>query len=1260
MLIRDFISIQDRVDKDDFVLKLTDGISKPEATLGNYVVTKDLVQNFADALTFIKGAFDPPRSRGTYLHGSFGSGKSHFMAVLNLLLQGNHDARSLPKLDKVITENDAWLKDKRFLMVPYHMIGATTIEEKIFEGYVDWVAEHHPGAPVPPLFRSAAILENAASLRSTMGDDLFFEKLNESKSGGSDDGWGELSGGWSAENYEEAAGDPTSNEHGDLISDVIEHLLPSVQQEGEYLDLDKGLVALSRHAKGLGYDGVILFLDELILWLASRSGDMNFLNQEVNKLVKLVEAQGMNRVIPIISFIARQRDLRELVGDKVAGAANMNFIDHLDHFENRFETIQMGDNNLPEIAAERLLKPINAEAKAKIDESFESTASIRQEVREILMTENSDKEAFRNLYPFSPALVETLVAVSSLLQRERTALRILLQLLVDNRDSMQLGELFPVGDLYDQIAKGDDAFSSDMKRHFQTADKLYRQHFQPMLEETHDLSFEAAKELPQDDPTRIALRNDDRLVKTILLSALAPDVKTLKALTPARLAALNHGTIKTRIKGQEASIVLAKLEEWSGRVGQLKVDESIPPLISLQLSEVDADSILEKAASQDNPGNRLRCLKDILYKNLGLQDDGRLWLEHNYRWRGTDRRCKVLFKNVWEADLDLFESDDDHWKLVIDYPLDSDDSKGPTADLARLNEYRDERDSTNTIVWLPSFLSPQALKDLGKLVKLETILAEHAFAGYVTDLSMQDRATAKSILINQRDALRSRMVTYLQTAYGLREDRSGVIDSMRKLDGVDHFQSLSSGLQLNVPGESHLNTAMEGLLHQAMASQHPQHPDFNEETKLTPTYVQKVLDVFHAALQQTEGRVEVEKNQRDNIRMIANPLKLGEMAPQYFVPGEHWKDHFRRKAPDGLDGVTVAEMREWIEWGIPPLLEDLIIIACAAQLNCSFSLHGSPFQPKLKDLPDSCKLKTQVLPSPENWDRANEVQASILGRADLPKLLSAQGLDDFSVKVREEASRYDQSVGKLISQLESEAGRHGLSDFDRLSAARDAQRFLGIIKAKYGCDLVTALATFTSDQPDKAISTSIEGTESVLHVLPIDRQTLDTALSLDSPLKEEAEKLEADLINGLKRNEYVAALAEVVKDVNHRAWQLVKRKLEVIPPPVSPPNPDDVSVAVVPPVSPEVSQPDATALKRRYRKSQVQGDALPEWMSDSLAERVLEVIPVAGGSKMIVITPTLRAILNACEDAEIDLEAGTLKIPSQGVSLNITTQSQEG
>ena len=43
---------------------------------------------------------------------------------------------------------------------------------------------------------------------------------------------------------------------------------------------------------------------------------------EGNKLAKLVESRKSERPVPIISFVARQRDLRELIGENVPASSN--------------------------------------------------------------------------------------------------------------------------------------------------------------------------------------------------------------------------------------------------------------------------------------------------------------------------------------------------------------------------------------------------------------------------------------------------------------------------------------------------------------------------------------------------------------------------------------------------------------------------------------------------------------------------------------------------------------------------------------------------------------------------------------------------------------------------------------------------------------------------------------------------------------------------------------------------------------------------
>jgi hypothetical protein len=114
--------------------------------------------------------------------------------------------------------------------------------------------------------------------------------------------------------------------------------------------------------------------------------------------------------------------------------------------------------------------------------------------------------------------------VSEALQRERTALKLMLQLLVDRRDDLELGQIIPVGDLFDVIADGDEPFSEAMRIHFDNAKRLYKQKLLPHLERQHGVTWENIRIGDADPAKARALRNDARLIKTLLLSALVPEV----------------------------------------------------------------------------------------------------------------------------------------------------------------------------------------------------------------------------------------------------------------------------------------------------------------------------------------------------------------------------------------------------------------------------------------------------------------------------------------------------------------------------------------------------------------------------------------------------------------------------------------------------------------------------------------------------------------------------------------------------------------
>ena len=142
--IHELIDIPAQVQQGDFVLRLAEGVNRPDETLRDYVVTPELQACFDNALTFLSSAVHSRTSKASYLHGSFGSGKSHFMAVLHLILHGNAAARSIPELAPVISKHNAWAQEKKFLLVPYHMIGAHDMESGILGGYVDFIRRTHP------------------------------------------------------------------------------------------------------------------------------------------------------------------------------------------------------------------------------------------------------------------------------------------------------------------------------------------------------------------------------------------------------------------------------------------------------------------------------------------------------------------------------------------------------------------------------------------------------------------------------------------------------------------------------------------------------------------------------------------------------------------------------------------------------------------------------------------------------------------------------------------------------------------------------------------------------------------------------------------------------------------------------------------------------------------------------------------------------------------------------------------------------------
>ncbi|GGW82790.1 BREX-2 system ATPase PglY [Streptomyces lomondensis] len=1221
-LLRDVIDIKESVSTSDFVLSLAEATTPEgaEHALEDYVVTERLLDNFDEALALIKSALDGHRSKAAYLHGSFGSGKSHFMAVLYALLSGNPAARARTEFDPVLTKHE-WLSTdgKKFLLVPYHMLGAKALEQRVLGGYVHHVKKLHPEAPTPQVYRTDSLFADIRAMRANMGDEAVIRGLGTGVDDDDEDEWGEGFS-WTPQLLDTALAAEENHEGGvplnlrnpstpaelraKLVNDAGTNLLPgfarnAAEDEHGFISLDAGLSVIAEHAKSLGYDGLILFMDELILWLATLIHDQKFVAREASKITNFVEGGDARRAIPVVSFIARQRDLRELVGEEVSGAAESSIQDTLNLASGRFDKITLEDRNLPQIAHARLLKAKDPEAERLVDAAFEQTKRVGSQVWDTLLgsekgTTGADAESFRLTYPFSPAFMDTLVHISSALQRSRTGLKLMGQLLADHRNEIRLGQLIPVGDLYPVIAEGGDKpFTDSLKVVFEAADKLYKTKLRPYLLSSYDITEDDVEQYvgrPEaiTDPQRAnrcrLFVGDNRLVCTLLLSALAPSVPALSELTIRRLGALNHGSVLAPIPGAEVGIIKNKVAEWAARFPEIKeTGTDANPGVRLELSGVDVDSVIANAQVNDNPGNRVALARRLLSEELGVEH-GQLSDQLSFTWRGTARTAEIVFGNVADEDElpdhDLMPQEEGRWRIAIDLPFDEGEW-GPVEDVNRIRRLRERQqgERSRTVAWLPAHLSAQRFSDFRRLVVIDKALAdEHRFdTQYAGHLNADNRSRAKGLLETQREALLKQVKGAFKQAYGLAQKQAA--DVVPDFD--DHLVALPDvdGLTLSFGQSLH-----DGIRHVAgklLAHQYPANPDLDPDgtgSAVKPADTKKVFTHVRAAAEARDGRVEVPAADRKLMQRIAGPLRLGQQKEAYFELSRYWADHFRQLASaQGVTGdLSLITLTDWTDKpeprGLPDFLARLVVAAFAEMDDRVWVRGGTVLDPapELSAIKDHDALRSQPLPAESDWDTARQRFETIFGQK-APALRRGRMVNQFARQIIEAARAHRDHAADLVHQLEAHASFLGLdqtADTGRLALARRSLQLLDALTAEAGKGAagakktVEALASFDLGETSAdRYGTSIKQARSVAEAVA---SAPWSTLELAAGLGPEGEALLDSLRNVARDDQRTADLRDALTRTQREVVALVKRSQAAATPPPAPVAPqrtaDDLSL----------------------------------------------------------------------------------------------------
>lgn len=1201
--LRDIFSIPEHSGTSTFVLQLSDAVTRDElgTTLAEYVVTPSIGDAFDEALALVESALATGENKGAFLKGSFGSGKSHFMAVLLALLTGDPRARAIAELQQHIADHPRATSSK-ILALPFHFLGSNSIEDTLFSAYLGHLSRLHPGVTPPVLHMADGLLENAEQIRAEVGDERFFARLGTATTGpGGVTSSSSTPGGlnlaalggatattWDRDTYDRARHPAASRAERDaLVSALGQTWITSAHTNTDWLHLPEGLSAIAAHAKALGYEAVVLLLDELILWLTFHFSNREFFGREIQKLTGFVESDQGRMAVPIVSFIARQHDLKAWKDSSIeAGEATKIREQAIAHQEGRFSGIALGSANLPQIAHRRLLTPKNAAAVEALEASFQRL-HLSPAVKPVLLDKvNTDdqhrgatEEQFRLTYPFSPVLIDTLVHLSTAMQRDRTALKVMESMLVDLADTMTVDQVIPVGEVFDYIIDGTQKGGTDeaVAARFRTARTLWQDKLRPAVLAQFPDADPSVRDLDQPKGVRAQLR----LAKTLLLSALAPEVPGLKALTASRLAHLNHGELVSIVASDAPTRALASVREWNTSVPEITVGtDSHDPLISITLEELPFDEILERARGEDTFSRRRERLRSMLQEEFGIaaidpQADGAR--STRITWRGTNRTVEIVFGNVRDPgsvpDTLIAPVEPGALRVIVDLPFDE-EGHGVSEDHARLDRLRTDGHDHFTLAWVPAFLDRKQMDDLGKLVTMDWVLQSEKWLGYTSYLADGDRERVRQVMVTQRNQLAGQLAAILRKMYGIAE---GAVFP----EGQPPVRSLSSSVVVQRPVGASLREAARRLYDQAFDQRYPDHPRFDTTSALTQKDFAVSLEVLRRSDAREDGRAAFSAAERKSVQLVLGGLRVADVHESHLVfpsatfatlAGQIDRALAEAEKSGQADGVlTVAQVVAAVEKLMPQagLNRDcttLLAAAWAESRDRSWFTYGTPVAaPAFKDIQQSHQLREPVLPEQGEWDRAVQAAQYLFGIPERGHL-SPTNLTHLAGEVASKAEEYKRSSEDLVEQLSKLEQRLGRgADGRRLQLARRQTELLQTLvrKRQHHGEIVAALAgagegpgTYlraTTNEASLSI-TSAEDVAAVARNLGPNLETLIGGRAKQGALGGEATQIVMDLDNGVDTHEFVQHLATSVQKFEKRAQDWINKAI-VGPPPIPTPTP---------------------------------------------------------------------------------------------------------
>lgn len=1022
-----------------FVVKLREsdpGSDEVKQLVDDYVITPAIEKELPRILDDMKQVFDRGEEYGRFIHGSFGSGKSHFMTMLSLLLEGAQPAwkKFRPLLNahkdsqatkgRDSADHEAWLAKAGLLVVRIHMLSvrgkSTGFDRAVYEGF------------------NAALKRRNKALFEFLNVDAIFEEVRREAKEYGDIVWKRLEAesivGGRADFEAIASGSTQARER--FARTWLKYKGRDAADAGIDPRWSDGLSRMAEHAKAQGFGGIVLMIDEFLLWLAEKSGQ-EFV-QEINNLNVIVDHNTGQRPAPIFVFVARQRNLQEFFPDLVDES---KIHERLDHHAKRFEVTKLQDVELRHIVRGRVLRPKDASA---VQAAVSSLAERHQKVLPALLA-GADIDYLRDVYPFHPALIEMLVDVTSLMQRERSALRLLYELLVIHYPKLPLGEFLPVGSAFAAIFPESGVEASKKVDLMQDIHHQYYSRLAPAMlrmaeEQGPDFTGERRRAL-------------DQLVKTVLLAEVSPRLKQ-GGLTIERLVQLNAVDVEGETFRGQVRVAETDLLALSQAVPDLQVaGQGRIALVRFVLGRVSLGEVLGRARSKvDNVAQRFKVFWGALKRALavegirGFEDGGANEGDWDLSWRRTRRRGCVKLGNVREMSYEDFTPPEGAFKVLVDYPW---DEPGHTVDEDRLRatNVRKKQGLLYTVCWLPRHMTPMELGVLTELAAVRYLVSDAGQEDLLETLGPQDRSK-----VLDQAGIRQRTL-------------EGQLDELLREVYVHHgeFFALISDVDGSRPRET-LGDNLEHIATVLMDRRYPQHPTFLVDPKKPD--LEALLDWMVQAGETTTS-VSYDDNVGKILKTLGQPLELvnlGQSKASLRLDSRYIKDVLKQVENDSVSWTPIADhLRE--TYGFQPLLVDLFLcFLCQRDHRALQELDGDPVEVRI-GMPQATRIRLQrgKTVSAADWHRLRDLGNQLLDVPRPPALRSLQGQDRFAAEVK----RRGQEKRTVMQGLHARLVHLGVAQGERLNELGTANTRLSAL-AQTTPDSHKILAELLAAWPEEA------------------------------------------------------------------------------------------------------------------------------------------------------------------------------------------------